>query len=137
MPLLQFSFLPTTHHSNVFIEQSPINFINILELLKGDLNSNILSRIDKYSKCQSDGIFDKIELFNYPSEYWFRRLLVYHSHRLMMHFEESTLNICGVIVLKEEVELDLSGNRFAKLEDEMKLKDIIKDLNSIKRPFNF
>lgn len=50
LPLLQFSFLPTSKHSNIFIDQNRINFINILDLLIGDMNSKILERINTFSK---------------------------------------------------------------------------------------
>ncbi len=35
-------------------------------------------------------------------------------------------------MVKEEVELDLSGNHFANIEDDIIIKDVVKDLRRLK-----
>lgn len=60
MPLLQFSFLPPAKSYNIFIEQIPLTFVSILDLLRGDTHSRILERIDRYDHLLSGDIFEKI-----------------------------------------------------------------------------
>lgn len=50
-------------------------------------------------------------LYHYPSEYWFRKILIYHNDRLIIDFNKNKLQICGIIKLQTSVKLDLSGNR--------------------------
>jgi hypothetical protein len=50
----------------VLVENVPFKFINILEILSGDLKSDIIQRIEKYDSRIGEAI-EKIELFSYPS----------------------------------------------------------------------
>ena len=63
----------------------------------------------------STSLFEKIMIYHHPSSYWFKNILIYHHSRLIMDFKNNRLQICGILILKDDVKLDMCGNRLASL----------------------
>jgi hypothetical protein len=133
IPLIQMAFLPQEKLPLIDIEHNQLKLYNLEELLEGDSKSHILDPVKLEGVQINCRVFQKIVLFAYPEEYWFKRVMVYHRGRLISHFREPDNRLCGIIELSSQVQLDLGATNVAKVQDRMAVENLLHDIRSFKR----
>ena len=118
---------PAIYHSN---HQAPILHINITDILQKDAQQGILQTL---SSPVVPGCIRSIKAYQPPAEYWFRKVLIYHRGRILTHLTTRHTLVCGVIELKKDTPLDITGTRPLHSKDEQHLRTAIRGLQPPKR----